>query len=253
MSIPALVLALLSVSFLLLTVKLSLTGLVRRYRAFSAYLLFRLIHTAVTLSLGTTSKLYFKFWVVTLPIAWVLWVLTVRELCGLVLENYQGLKTAGRWAMYLGTAVSVGISILAALPRIRPAQRSQILVYLAPMDRGISLSLAIFLLLMMFLLSTYPVKLNRNILVHAALFTVFFLANTLSNLLHTLFGLKIPLALDMGLLAASGACAVAWLFLLTSKGEEVQRSVIQFSAAQEERILYKLEALNTTLLKASHK
>ena len=85
------------VGVVLTTFKIHSTGLYKRYRIFFAYLLFRIPYTMAGLLLDVKSNVYLYFWVLTIPITWGFYILVVRELCGLVLERYTGLKTLGRW------------------------------------------------------------------------------------------------------------------------------------------------------------
>jgi len=234
----------------LTSLKLFRSGLYRRYRVFFAYFVYRVPFLICFLSLNTKSNIYFYFWMITLPLSWLFYVLVVRELCFVVLEDYKGLYTLGRWAMYVGVSVSVVMSILSLIPKISPAQRSRILPYMAAADRGVTFALAIFLILMLFLLSRYPVPLSRNVVVHAALFATFFFSNTLSTLLRV-FGVRLYTAIDSGLMVVSSACALAWFFWLTPQGERVPARFPQLGAHDEKRIMAQLEALNRTLLKAS--
>jgi hypothetical protein len=89
--------------------------------------------------------------------------------------------------------------------------------------------------------------------VHAVVFSLFFLSNTFGLLLHSVFGLHLKNEVDMLLMGTSSACVVAWLILLNAKGEEVQVRTLQFGRGDEERILLQLDSLNRTLLRASHK
>jgi hypothetical protein len=186
---------------------------------------------------------------------WPLYILLVLELYRLVLEQYKGVYTLGRWAMYFATVVSVTISVLSLLPRITPAmpQQSRIIGYVYATERGIDFSLALFILLILFLLSRFPVPLSRNVAVHAVVYSIFFLSNTLGLLLHSVFGLQLENEVNMFLMGTSSACVVAWFFLLNTKGEEVRVSTLRFGRADQDRILLQLNALNDTLLKTAHK
>jgi hypothetical protein len=123
--------------------------------------------------------------------------------------------------------------------------------YLNAIDQGVNLSLAIFLLLMLFLLSMYPVSLSRNVLVHAAVCTVLFLSGTMGVILHRLFGLNLSTAIDLGLMGISSGCLLAWFFLLSPLGEQARLSMPWMGPEEESRLLLHLDALNSTLLKAS--
>ena len=239
----------------LVALKLFLTGLHRRYRILFAYLICRVPYIGCSLFLDVNSSFYQKFFIVTEILFWPLYVLLVLELYGLVLEQYKGVYTLGRWAMYLATVVSVTISVLSLLPRITPAmpQQSRIIGYVYATERGIDFSLALFILLILFLLSRFPVPLSRNVAVHAVVYSIFFLSNTLGLLLHSVFGLQLENEVNMFLMGTSSACVVAWFFLLNTKGEEVRVSTLRFGRADQERILLQLNALNDTLLKTAHK
>ncbi len=232
--------------------KLLQTKLARSYRAFFAFCWFHVLQSGLVVSIGVTSDWYFKFWAVSLPVFWAICILSVHELCDLVLDRYRGLRTAGRWGMYAAVVIAAAISILTLLPKLKTAQQSRILPYLYRADRGVTLGLALFLLVMMFLLSRFPVKPNRNVIVHAAVYTLFFLGSAAVVLIRTFWGTRTPAAVDIAWSALQGVSAWCWFLLLSKRGEETQMNVPRYTAEQEERILLKLESLNATLLKVSH-
>jgi hypothetical protein len=238
---------------LLLAVKLYRTGFYSRYRIFFCYFIFRVLNGIWPLCLSVHSEAYLRLWVVSEPLIWMFYVGVVLELYRLVLERHKGLYTMGRWALYFGMALSVGLSVLSLFLRIKPAQRSRILPYIVPADRGVTLCLAIFLLLMLFLLSRYPVQLSRNVILHATLYTTFFLSNTLGVILFSVFGIGLYNSISTGLMVVSCACVYSWLFFLSPKGEEVRMNILHFGPEHEERLLYQLDSLNTTLLRAARK
>jgi hypothetical protein len=239
----------------LTAIKLFRSGLYRRYRVFFWYFLFRVPNGIWPLVFPIKSALYFWLYVITDPLNWIFYILVVRELVGLVLEKYKGLYTLGRWAMYFSLAVSVTLSILSLLPRFTPTtpQRSKGIPLLLATDRGVTFSLAIFLVLMVFFVSRYPVSLGRNVVVHTVLYTTFFLSNTLSGLLKSVFGLRQYALADTALMGVAAACVFAWFFLLSPQGEEVQVNLPSYGPESEKRILLHLDALNRTLLKVSRK
>ena len=239
----------------LTALKLLRSGLYRRYRFFFLYLVSLVPYDVCLLVLDVKSGLYQKFWTVTAPLFWLLYILVVFELCGLILEKHKGLYTLGRWAMYLGIVVAVTLSLLSLLPHITAAmpQRTRIMGYVYATERGVDFSLAIFILLILLFLSRYPVPISRNVAVHSVVFSLFFLSNTLGLLLHSVFGLHLIQEVDMLFMGTSSACVVAWLVLLNAKGEKVRVSTRHFGRGDEERILLQLDSLNDTLLRASRK
>jgi hypothetical protein len=201
--------------------------------------------------LAQDSLPYFYIWVATEPVLRILYVLVVLELYRLILEPYKGLYSLGRWVLYGSSAVGAAISILTLLPHITPAtpQSTRLLGYVYGFDRGVDLSLVIIILLMLAFLSRFPVTLSRNMLVHAALYSIYFFSESLYGLVWKILGLKTYTWLDTVFQGISAFCTVAWLFLLTPKGEEVPAKRMKFSPEYELRVLGKLDALNQTLLK----
>lgn len=235
--------------------KLYSTGLYRRYRMFLLLFLFQIPNTLWPLFIGTNSRNYFYFWEFTEPVTWILYGLVVLELYRLVLEKHRGLYSLGRWMMYLAIVVSVFVSVLTLLPKFKPSMpvRSRTLFYLFAIQRGVYFSLVLFILLILLFLSRYPIHLNRNVLVHAALYSTFFLCGTVGVLLRSVLGYSIADQVNLFLTGASSICIFAWFFLLTRKGEEGETNLPLFGPEQERRALEQLEAFNATLLKVSQK
>jgi hypothetical protein len=237
----------------LLVGKLFATGIYRRYRMFFLLFIFSIFNEIWPMLIDVKSDRYAYFWRSTAPVAWVLYILAVLELYRLVLEKHHGLYSLGRWIMYAAIVIAVFISVLTLLPHFTPdtPQSTRTLGYFFAAQRGIESSLAIFILLILLFLSRYPVKLSRNVLVHTALYSIYFLSGTLYVLLRLVFGLKISAEADLLLAAVNTICVFAWLFLLTRKGEEVETNLPLFGPEYERRALQQLEALNTTLLRVS--
>ena len=249
----------------LTVIKLFTTGLYRRYRIFFSYFIVRVPYAASVLWLsqkkgppghaGVNSDAFFFFFILTEPILMLLYILVVIELYGLVLERYKGLYTLGRWAMYASIVIAVLVSLLTLLPKIAAStpEPSKKLYYEIGAERGIDLALVIFILLIVLFLGRYPVPLSRNVVVHTGIYAVFFLSDTLVLLLRTVFGWTATDRFNLCFTILAAACSMAWWWLLSAKGEEVQVNSPQLRPQSEERILQQLDALNATLLKVSQK
>lgn len=239
----------------LLVARLFVSGLWRSYPVFFWYFVFRIPNTVWTFLIKNPSRTYVHIWIATEPISWAFHILVVVELCRLVLNRHRGIYSLLRWAMYGSVAVSVAISIGSLLPKIEPRMtfNTRLINYWAATQRGIDFALAILILLILLFLSRYPVRLSRNILVHAALYTIFFFGGALTMFLHTLFGSTATAETNLVLEFVSAACIFAWVVLLSPKGEEVQASFPVLNPRHEQHALRQLEALNATLLKASGK
>jgi hypothetical protein len=157
--------------------------------------------------------------------------------------------------MYGAVLISGTISILSLLPKIAAStpEPSRRLMYELAAERGIDLALVIFILLIGWFLSKYPVPLSRNVVVHTVIYSIFFLSDALVLLWRTLLGYNVDNVFNVVSTAVSSACAVAWWLMLSARGEEVQVHVPQIRPESEERILQQLDLLNATLLKVSRK
>lgn len=235
----------------LTALRLIFSGLHRRYPVFLVFLLFLIFGWTVPLFLDIRSQAYEYVWVIVTPLQWIFYVLLVLELYRIILQKHQGLYTLGRWVLYGSICVSAMISALALLPRIRTAkpQASDVLPYLFAGERAVDFSLAILIVLLFLFLSRFPIPLNRNIITHAVLYTVYFLSTTAWVFVRTLFGLQLMDTMNLILAGMVAACMVFWLILLSPQGEEVPASFPHFGAEHEEEVLRQLESLNTALLK----
>ncbi len=228
-------------------------GLAARYPVLTTFLFFLAPYSGVPLLLDLHSAAYYYFWTATQPLYWILEVLLIRELCMAVLAEYPGVYTLGRWLMCGGILISTGISVLSLEARIKSTMstRGTLLAIWTAGDRGVNLALAVFLLLMLFLVTRYPVRLSRNAVLNTAVFAVFFLSNTLGATLHWIFDLKLSLTIDACLAAASCICTIAWLLFLTPAGEKVVFHRLRYREDQERHLLGQLDMLNRVLLGGS--
>ena len=229
------------------------TGLYRRYPYFFLYFIFRIPNSLWPFFLKSSDHLYEQIWLLTSPMVLIFYVLITLELYRLVLENYKGLYSAGRWALYVSLAISVSISALSLLPKIKPGmpQRSKYMVYELATERGVDTSLAIFIILMLCFLSLFPVKLSRNVRVMALVYSVFFLSNVFVLLMRSLFGLKMIGEVNTLLMAVSAASVISWLVLLRPAGEASPQLQVRVQEGYEGRLLNHLDTLNSALLRTS--
>jgi uncharacterized membrane protein YozB (DUF420 family) len=231
----------------LTAVRLWYSGLYRRYPVLFAYMTFGAIDGLVPEVFDARRPAYFWVWICTQPMVWLLNILVVRELCRVVLEKHPGVVTIGRWVMYAGVVLAAFLSFLSLLPHIDSAMpaRSRILEYWVAAGRGISFSLAIFLLLMLFAVSRYPVRLSRNVVLNAVLFTYCFLSDSLTAILSTIFDRRMNPWVSVAVSAAEVACLLLWFFRLTPEGEQARFDWIHFAPEYEKRVLSRLDALSS--------
>jgi hypothetical protein len=238
-------------------IKLWWTGLSRKYRALTAFLLFISV-SSVCIPIffrNLNSPDYRLYWEVTQPLTWFFSVWLVLELYALILEKHKGLATFGRWVQYVGFGLATLISLLVMMPQIQAAGNGSkaVFVYYYGVERGVDCGILVFLLVILFWLTQYPVPLSRNVLVHSFVYTTLFFANSLGLFARVFFGIQLWYSAATTLTVVFALCILAWLVLLTPKGEETRMRLLHFSTDDEERVLQQLESLNRTLLKVSHR
>jgi len=236
----------------ILAIRLFTADLYRRYRVFFFYLVFETLRATAVISLGQSSDSYQKFWVVSEPVEWLLYVLVVLEISSLVLQDYKGLSTAGRWVLItavVGALLASGISLLA--PSLLTGQ-GPLMRYYYVAERAVYFSLVVFLLSNLGLLMQYPITLNRNTILHSMVFSVYFLGNTVIYLLLSMRGYDTLPAVVVGMDMITLAALATWLVRLKPAGELSKlRLRPQWMPGKEEDLIGQLNHLNMALLRAT--
>lgn len=236
----------------LLSFRLVTSGLYRRYRAFLLYLILSGVEYLSVIIFGADSDAYSWFWIVCQPLEWFLNAWMVLELYSLVLKDYRGLYTAGRWLL----SVAVGVALLASsLTLIVPTQHTRqghLMAYCYMAERTVYFSLVVFLVTMLGLLLRYPITLNRNTVVHSVVFSFNFVSGSVTYLLLSGMGYRMLGLASYGIRAASLAALGIWLARLNSAGERrPQRLRPAWMPGNEERLIDQLNGLNLALLRVT--
>src|SRR5207248_9971281 len=129
---------------------------------------------------------------------------------------YKGLYSLGAWAMYVALTISVTISLLALLPRIAPStpEPSKYLFREIGVERGVDLSLVLFIVLIVLFLGRYPVQLARNVIVHTGIYALVLLSEPLVSMLRTLWRINTADRSTLCLTILSAACTAFGCLLL---------------------------------------
>ncbi|HWQ55933.1 MAG TPA: hypothetical protein VN442_19750 [Bryobacteraceae bacterium] len=223
----------------------------QRYRIFFLFLLFSSIRSGVLMALDVRSAAYMKIWIVTEPVRWILCILLVLELYSLILERHRGLYTAGRWAMSAALVIAL-LSSTAILMYGSSGSSSPLFGFFMRTERALMFSLVVFLLLILWFLSRYPVVLSRNVLLHSAVYSVYFISTSLAILIRGMLGYEFAGSVNILLMATSAGCILIWCYFLTAAGEhESRKSRPAWVHGDEHRLLAQLDSLNATLLRVA--
>ncbi len=247
-------------------VRLWLTGLYRTYRFFSYYLLFRAVRTTALnavpwlVSGGTIppykTSTYGWIYLATEPLFWFFLVLVVLELYSLVLQDYKGLATFGRWVVVGGLMIAAVLFTVSLPTELGFTGNKSIILlpHFLAIYRGVMASLVVFLLVITGFLAWCPVPLCRNVVVHCVVYVVYFIGMALAGVAQLAAGTDWRLTLNVGLSSLSLACLMIWLFCLTPEGEKKTIRIRPRGTAQdEEALMAHLAAINSTLLRAARK
>jgi hypothetical protein len=198
---------------------------------------------------------YYRIWAITEPILWLSYVLVVFELYSLVLKHYRGIYTVGRMFFFVAVATATIISALTVLPTMSGALATYPLrFYYSVAERGIVTSLAVFLLLLLAMITWFPVPLSRNLLIHCSIYTAYFFAVNVIDLYWHLSGVEATYWRNMSRYSVSMGCYLCWAFLLSRRGEDRTASLhLGRSPMEEKRLIGQLEGLNATLLRTARK
>jgi hypothetical protein len=238
----------------ILSVRLFASGLYRRYRIFCFYLIFATLHLGVLAGINQKSNAYEYIWVWTEPLEWLLYVLVVLEIFALVLQDYRGLSTVGRWALIVAVLVALSASAISLMAPSQLTTQGHLMRYYYLAERAVYFSLVVFLLSILGLLMQYPITLSRNIIVHSMVFSVYFLGNTFLYLMLSMRGFESIVAVTNALSLITLAAVGAWLLMLNPAGELRKVSLRpQWMPGREEELVSQLNHLNAALLRATRK
>jgi len=242
-------------AYAILLLKLSSHKLCGAYRFFCLYLGFRIARSVLLSTLTYGTNTYFQVWAVSAPVLWLLYVLVVLELYSLVLRNYKGIATLGRWTLMGALGLSILLSALSLVADMSNATDSnRMILYFNAVERGVVSSLVIFLLLITGFLAWCPVPLSRNVIVHSVVYSVYFLSMTMGLLWRNVTGHAVNNTVNLVLLAVSVSCLLVWILFLNRQGEQTTVVLRQhWRPEQEELLVGRLSAINATLLRSARK
>lgn len=229
--------------------------LAKRFPALLAYLAFLAVINLGYGLLNTASAVYFWSYMILEPVECVFSIFAVRELFALAFNDYPGIRTVGRWGMYAGVALAVGISLVVTgffWSGGASGRSHSHLFYVQVSKRSIVFSLAFVIITILLFLSKYPLHLGRNTLVSSAFFSAIFLSEAARLLVNSLTPQLYNLYVDWAQSIFISICLVAWAAALKP---EIGRAPaqIRFSRPQEDHLLQQLNSLNQLMTRAARR
>jgi len=233
-------------------VYLNLAG---RFPALLSYLVFLAVTNVRFGLLDKASAAYFWSYALLEPLECVFSIVAVRELFALTFKEYPGIRTVGRWVMYAGVGLALGISLFLTgffWSGGAAGRAHSNLFYLEVSERSIVFSLAFVIVTILLFLSRYPLRLSRETLVSSVIFSVVFISEAVGLLVDSLAPQLYNLHVDWAECVFMSICLVGWAALLKpeSRGAPAR---IMFSTPHEDHLLQQLNALNQMMTRAARR
>lgn len=200
--------------------------------------------------LSPASRAYFWLYIAQTPVYCILAIFSARELFAVVFKEYEGIRSAGRTAIYWCVGFACFVSVVFALIHWGPATFFTHLVYIELARRSIVLSVALFILFILYSLSRYPLELRRNTRVSSALFSILFLGQAAQLVIDSFSSNLYSRTVDVVDVIFGAACTLVWAALLRSEPASAPVKV-RFSSEQEAQLLQQLDSLNRLLTRAA--
>jgi hypothetical protein len=247
-------LQLVSLFFLSLAVlRLIYFKLVQVYPFFAAMLLVALVLQIVDVVYKTSSMQFLHVYNRLEPVRDVLFVLVVWELFSVIFRNYAGLRSLSRWVMGFAALVSTaGLALTVSNIGVSGFSQSRMASRIMRFERGLTFGLVIFIIIMLYFISRYPIKLPRNNIVLSMIYSIWFLGDSAILLVTSFLPSKYNDAEDAVLAVLEIASYAGWALLLSRSGESQETRVRQnLSPEREQLLIGELSAMNDVLLRAA--
>lgn len=228
--------------------RLLAAGLHKKYPSFFLFLSFS-IFRMVFLYAPWSRWTYAVFWMASEALAWIFYVLVLIELYTLVLSQYPGIQSLGRWIFHGSVGISLLIAAVTLYPETSSGKPPDILMLFMIAERGILSALAILTLLIIAFLTWFPVPLPRNVVLHSILFAIYFFSKAAALLVRNVLGHQAShRATTLAFIGVGWLCMLLWALLMTARGEDVEARVgHRWNEDDEDRLLGQLRQINSSL------
>ncbi len=221
----------------------------RRQRAILCYLIFLAVFLMALALINPASRVYFSVFLAGTVLSWIFEVFAVREMFALTFDRYRGIRTAGRWVLYVATGLAIAASVLITRAFGHPPGHGSIwLYYVQIVDRSLVLTLAVVISAIVLFLSRYPLNLSPNTYVSTGFFSAVFLSEAVTMVIDNLSTFLYVNWVDVTQVAFAAVCLIGWAVMLRPEGVNSggARQIV-FESPAENDLLKELESLNTLL------
>lgn len=243
--------AVLLISILTVFVRLMQSGLRKPRNLLLAFLAIQISEATVAVAFGLGTPVEFWFYVIAVPLRWILYIALIGEIYSAVFSHYPGIRTAVRSSMWSALVLATLFSSVLAWSTWREhSVWAGHLFYFELAQRTVLLALIFFVILLFVLVSRYPLQADPNLMASTMAFCALFTLEALALLVEWIYPGAYLLDLNLGLSGFGIVCYVAWaVSLRRSTLVAIERPPAPRDP-DEEDLLRQLSAINATLLRA---
>jgi hypothetical protein len=210
-----------------------------------------------SIAVPLTSHFYFIIFLLLVPASWLLYLLTARKLYQRVFSGYPGIAFAGRsslWIVSIAVPLVVAVSIYFS-PGIVPATFwAAVLAIVLLLDRFALFAIAFFLLLLVSVITRYPISIPKNVAIHSFFFGFVLFSQTVAQVADQWTSYRYTSYFNVLVAGCDAIIVTAWALLLTNAGDNsFIRVRPNIKPESELHLLGQLDSLNGILLRAVRK
>lgn len=236
-----------------LAARLLTSGLWRSYQWLTWLSVVSALRLGITPFLKPGTNRYFWWWAATEVCLWLVFVILTLDLQSQIFRRFPGLATFSRRFLKITLSVAIPLSLLSIYPALNSERAGGpiIILSLLAVQRAIFTSLIIFLVALIGALLLYRIELQRNTVIHAFVFFLYFLAKAGIIFLVESMGYQMHAFASAALMVASETCVLIWLLSLRRSGEQVPVRVGRaWDPEQSEQLVRRIGALNASVHRA---
>jgi hypothetical protein len=206
------------------------------------------------LSGDSASRTYFWIFCISTSLTWFFYLVAGQSLYRNVFSGYPGIASFGKWivaaaALCILLTGSTNYYFFRGL--ISPGW---LYTTITMIDRSLLFGVTLFFVLLVVIMSRYPISIPRNLLVHCIAFSGLLLIQALISLLDQWAAHQFTAALNNVSSLVSASVLLSWSRFLTRGGEiTIVRVRQRLDPEVEFRLLGQLHSINGILLRASRK
>lgn len=234
------------------------------YRVFCILLLFEFVTSGVVLwfHFNPPQRLDYRVvWLCFTPIGWILYLATAYALLNALLKKFPGILRFSRRVLHVSFVLAALIGVLTARSEFVAYEHTVVsatgsLNHLVAAglvgERIFSMVAALAILATLALILWFPVQLPRNLTVFSVGLAVYFAARASLLLAQSFFPSVNWDVFNTSALFILTACLVYFLIFINKAGEEAPvRIGHSWNAAEQQRLIGQLEAMNAALLRTA--